>query len=423
MKSVLIVGESGLFREYLGAKLEEYGMGVVFALNGLDGISKMRTELPDLVIMDHMLTRKSSMEVLADKQNDRNLAGIPVIMIASSVDKRHVVQMASSNVKKILSKPIKMDVLFKSISDLTGVPIKMDTTPCILEAHFNEDILFIEVAQGLNSEKVELLRYKLKELLNLYDVSSPRILLMMSSLAVEDNTPYKIKRLLEIITENAQPNLNLVQVLTGSDEIKDIIARSSKFASLRITDNLAAAMDSLIGLKPDSFAHEDVVQEKLLKATGQKKEGQETVQMRFDSEQVPGEDKEESRLSNIFNSRAVVAVVDDDLIIRELIKTVFSETSWEIHPYVNGKEFLLAQKDINFDLVFLDLMMPEIDGFQVLEYLKKHNQKIPIIVFSALSQKETIQKAISYGINSYMIKPLVPEKIQKKALEVLSSTF
>ncbi len=421
MKKVLIVGESGLFREYLGAKLEEYGMEVVFALNGLDGISKMRNELPDLVIMDHMLTRKSSMEVLADKQNDRNLAGIPVIMIASSVDKRHVVQMASSNVKKILSKPIKMDVLFKSISDLAGVEIRMDTTPSVLEAHFNEDILFIEAAQGLNTEKIELLRYKLKELLNLYDVRSPRILLMMSSLAVDDTTPSKIRRLLEIITENAQEHLTLIQILTGSEDIKKIISSSSKFSSIKISDNLAAAMDSLIGLKPDSFAHEEIVQEKLLKATGQKKEGQETVQMRFDSEQVPEEERDQ--LASIFNSKATVAVVDDDLIIRELVRTVFSETSWELRPYVNGKEFLIAEKDMDFDLVFLDLMMPEIDGFQVLEYLKKHDKKLPIIVFSALSQKETIQKAISYGINSYMIKPLVPEKIQKKAIEVLSSTF
>lgn len=421
MKKVLIIGESGLFREYLGAKLEEYGMGVIFALNGLDGISKMRNELPDLVIMDHMLTRKSSMEVLADKQNDRNLAGIPVIMIASSVDKRHVVQMASSNVKKILSKPIKMDVLFKSISDLAGVEIKMDTTPSVLEAHFNENILFIEAAQGLNTEKIELLRYKLKELLNLYDVRSPRILLMMSSLAVDETTPSKIRRLLEIITENAQEHLSLIQILTGSEDLKKIISSSTKFSSIKISDNLASAMDSLIGLKPDSFAHEEIVQEKLLRATGQKREGEETVQMRFDSEQIP--EKEEGQVASIFTSKAIVAVVDDDLIIRELVKTVFSETSWELRPYVNGKEFLIAEKDIDFDLVFLDLMMPEIDGFQVLEYLKKHGKKLPIIVFSALSQKETIQKAISYGINSYMIKPLVPEKLQKKAIEVLSSTF
>ncbi len=419
MKQVLIIGESGLFREYLGAKLQSFGLEVMFALNGLDGSSKMRTELPDLVIMDHMLTRKSSLDVLADKQNDRNTAPIPVIMIASKVDKRHVVQMASSNVKKILSKPIKMDVLFKSIEELTGKEISMDQTPAILEAHFNEDILFIEAAQGLNTEKIELLRYKLRELLNLYDVDSPRILIMMSSIEVQENTGRKFIRMLDIITENAQPNKHMIQVLTGSDEIRKELKRSAEYTSIKIADNLAAAMDSLLGIKPDTFAHEDVVEEKLLRATGQKKEGQETVQMRFDSEHVSEDDVSKS----IFKSKAVVAVVDDDMIIRELVKTVFSETSWDLRTFQNGKEFLIAEKDTEFDLVFLDLLMPEIDGFQVLAYLKKQNKKLPVIVFSALSQKETIQKAISFGIKSYMIKPLVPEKLQKKAIEILSSTF
>lgn len=419
MKQVLIIGESGLFREYLGAKLEEFGLEVIFALNGLDGIAKMRNELPDLVIMDHMLARKSSMEVLSDKQSDRNIAPIPVIMIASKVDKRHVVQMASSNVRKILSKPIKMDVLFKSIGDLIGTTISMDDTTSILEAHFNEDILFIEVAQGLNIEKIELLRYKLKELLNLYDVRNPRILLMMSNIAVKEGTGRKLLRMLSIITENAQPNIKLIQILTGSEELKKILKTSPEYTNIKIADNLSAAMDSLLGLKPDSFAHEDVVQEKLLKATDQKKEGQETVQMRFVSEHVSDDDLSRS----IFRSKAVVAIVDDDMIIRELVKTVFSETSWDLHTFQNGKEFLIAEKDTSFDLIFLDLMMPEVDGFQVLEYLKQQNKQLPIIVFSALSQKETIQKAISFGINSYMIKPLVPEKLQKKAIEILSSTF
>lgn len=132
--------------------------------------------------------------------------------------------------------------------------------------------------------------------------------------------------------------------------------------------------------------------------------------MRFVSEHVSDDDLSRS----IFRSKAVVAIVDDDMIIRELVKTVFSETSWDLHTFQNGKEFLIAEKDTSFDLIFLDLMMPEVDGFQVLEYLKQQNKQLPIIVFSALSQKETIQKAISFGINSYMIKPLVPEKLQKK---------
>ena len=106
MKKVLIIGDSSLFRNYLGNKLSEYGIEVSLGLNGLDGFLKMRSELPDLVIMDYMLSRKSSMEVLEEKKNDKNTAPIPAIMIATKVDQRNVVEMAKANVKKILSKPI-----------------------------------------------------------------------------------------------------------------------------------------------------------------------------------------------------------------------------------------------------------------------------------------------------------------------------
>lgn len=416
MKKVLIIGDSSLFRNYLGNKLEEYGIEVSLGLNGLDGFLKMRNEVPDLVIMDYMLSRKSSMEVLAEKKNNRNTAPIPAIMIATKVDQRNVVEMSKANVKKILSKPINMDVLLKTISDLIGIDIKVDDTPCIIESHFNEDMLFIEIAQGLNSEKVELLKYKLTELLHLYDVKNPKILLMMTSIEFPENARPKLRRLLDLIQENAQSNSRMIQILTSTGEIISYLA-TTNYKDIPIADNLPEAMDNLLGIKPDNFAHDGVVHDKLLTASNQVNEGTETVQIGHD-----GATQDESE-NSIFKSKAVIAIVDDDLIIRELIKTVFSETEWDLKTYENGKEFLIAEKTTKFDLIFLDLLMPELNGFQVLEYLKKQNKKLPIIVLSALSQKETIIKTISLGVMSYMTKPLNPEGLQKKAVEILSSTF
>ncbi len=418
MKKVLIIGDSSLFRNYLGNKLQEYGIEVSIGLNGFDGYLKMRNEVPDLIIMDYMLTRKSSMEVLTEKKNNKNTAPIPAIMIATKVEQRNVVEMAKANVKKILSKPINMDVLLKTISDLIGIEIKVDNTPCIIESHFNEDMLFIEIAQGLNSEKVELLKYKLTELLHLYDVKQPKILLMMTSIDFPENARPKLRRLLDLIIENAQPNSRMIQILTSTNEIISYLG-TTDYKDIPIADNLPEAMDNLLGIKPDNFAHEGVVHDKLLTASDQVKEGTETVQIGHDRE-----NQSESESGNsIFKSKAVIAIVDDDFIIRELIKTVFSETAWDLKTYENGKEFLIAEKTTKFDLIFLDLLMPELNGFQVLEYLKKQNKKLPIIVLSALSQKETIIKTISLGVMSYMTKPLNPDGLQKKAVEILSSTF
>jgi len=418
MKKVLIIGDSSLFRNYLSKKLEDYSIEVYLGLNGLDGFIKMRNEMPDLIIMDYMLSRKSSMEVLADKKSNKNTAPIPAIMIANKVDQRNVVEMASANVKKILSKPINMDVLLKTISEFIGIEIKVDETPCIMESHFNEDMLFIEIAQGLNTEKVELLKYKLIELLHLYDVTKPKILLMMTSIDFPENARPKLRRLIEVIQENAQANPRMIQILTSSKEIISYL-ETTDYASIPIADNLPDAMDNLLGIKPDEFAHNEVVHDKLLTSSAQVNEGTETIQMGHDRGKI--EKKEDG--NSIFQSKAVVAIVDDDLIIRELIKTVFSDTAWELQTFENGKEFLLAENTTKFDLIFLDLMMPVLTGFQVLEFLKKQNKKLPIIVLSALSQKETIIKAISLGIKSYMTKPLNPEGLQNKAVEILSSTF
>ena len=91
--------------------------------------------------------------------------------------------------------------------------------------------------------------------------------------------------------------------------------------------------------------------------------------------------------------------------------------------YENGKQFVEDLPNQSFSLIFLDLMMPEMNGFQVLQYVNDKGYDLPIIVFSALSRKETVVKAVSYGINSYLIKPLKPEDLMKKAVEVLRTNF
>ena len=117
------------------------------------------------------------------------------------------------------------------------------------------------------------------------------------------------------------------------------------------------------------------------------------------------------------------AVVDDDFVIQELIKTAFSDARFKIETFDNGEEFLKKLTPDKYDLVFLDLMMPVMDGFQTLEELKKRGNAIPIIVLSALSERETVIKALKYGVKSYLIKPLKPEWIRKKATEILSMNF
>ena len=167
MKKVLVIDESQLFRDYLKKKLQDYGFEVELAVSGLDGSSKLRSVMPDLLITDYNLSRKSALDLLKEKHADPNTRDIPVIMASAKVGRDALMQVAAYNVRKFLMKPIRVDALLKALSETLGVEVAIDTTPCIVEAHVNEDILFIEVAQGLNREKIDLLRYKIHELLDL----------------------------------------------------------------------------------------------------------------------------------------------------------------------------------------------------------------------------------------------------------------
>ena len=267
MKKVLIIDESEMFREYLGKKFSENNFEVEYGINGLDGSLKLRKFLPDLIIMDHMLSRKSCQEILAEKQSNPNTKNTDVILISNKIDKRKIAEYAKYGVKKIFPKPVKMDLLLQGITEITGVSIEVDDTPCIIEAHLNDEIIFLEVAKGLNTEKIELLRYKIDELLKLYQTAVPRFLLMMSGLNIDDKQIYKLRALLETILEKSGEKPEHIRILTNSDVVKEYVMSTPELKKIGLTDNLSQALDDLIGIKGDNFAQDKIVGEALFSQT------------------------------------------------------------------------------------------------------------------------------------------------------------
>ncbi len=419
MKKILIIDESPLFRQYLAGKLKEQNFEVIEAHNGLEGSVKMRNEMPDLVIMDYYLSRKSSIEVLKEKKGNPNTADVPVVIVTSRVDKSKVLQIAGYNVKKLFSKPLKIDTFLHTISELLGVELKIDDTPCIIEAHFNDEILFIEVARGLNKEKIELLRYKITELMELYQIRQPRVLIMMSNMELSAKDREKLSFLLDSVIEHTGTKPRFIKILTNSSYISEFLEGRSDLAGIAVTDSLEKAMDDLLGLKPDQIAHDDVVHKKLLSSTAPKKDVEESIHLRFDSEKIY---EDTGRKGETWGD-ATIAIVDDDIVIQEMVKTVFEVTGWKLEVFNNGLEFTRNLKEDSFDLIFLDLLMPEMNGFQVLRYMKQQKISTPVIVFSALTRKETVTKAVGFGVKSYLIKPLKPDQLLLKAAEVLKTSF
>jgi DNA-binding response OmpR family regulator len=67
--------------------------------------------------------------------------------------------------------------------------------------------------------------------------------------------------------------------------------------------------------------------------------------------------------------------------------------------------------------------MPGMDGFQVLKRLHAEDIDVPVIILSAISQREAVIKAFQAGVRSYLIKPLKPDQVLKKTMELVKANF
>jgi two-component system alkaline phosphatase synthesis response regulator PhoP len=99
-----------------------------------------------------------------------------------------------------------------------------------------------------------------------------------------------------------------------------------------------------------------------------------------------------------------ILIVEDEKLIVKPLELKLKLSGFETKVAYNGQEALDMMKNEKFDLVLLDLMMPEIDGFAVLNELRKRGDSTPVIVASNLNQMEDISKALELGVTSYYVK-------------------
>jgi DNA-binding response OmpR family regulator len=423
MKQVLIIDESPLFREYLRIKLTENDIDVHISVNTLDGISKIRNVSPDLIIMDYHLSRQGCMEVLKAKRADINAVNIPVIVMAQRIDQKKILELVPYNVKKVFTKPVKIDALFIILSEILQVPFAVDESPGIVEVHVNDDIIFIEIAQGLNRDKLGLLRFKIAELIELYEIKVPKVSVMLSDIHLTFADAPNLQTLLDVVMLASRARRRYIRLLTRDTFVRQYIEGRKDCREIEVVSNLQYAMDGLLAELDKSMEYAEkkaeIIGDRILSA-GPEAEGG-AMQLRFDAETKPKKLDPEALQESMQNYR--IAVVDDDFIIRELIKNTFKKTGAGITDFADGGDYLAVAENEKFDLVFLDLMMPVVDGFAVLNALRTKDIRQPVIVLSAVTQRDTVIKAFRMGVKSYLTKPLKPDDIFKKAIEILKPDF
>lgn len=111
-----------------------------------------------------------------------------------------------------------------------------------------------------------------------------------------------------------------------------------------------------------------------------------------------------------------VLVVDDDAINRALLVASLEEQGFSCRMAGDGRQALDILRNAAIDVVLLDLLMPQMDGFQVLEEMKSdlHLRYIPVIVISAVEEMESLVRCIEMGATDYLPKPFDPVLLQAR---------
>ncbi len=113
-----------------------------------------------------------------------------------------------------------------------------------------------------------------------------------------------------------------------------------------------------------------------------------------------------------------ILIVEDDAFFRNFYMTKLKEKEFEVDIAINGQDALNKIKEQKPDLILLDIIMPVVDGFEVLTQLKAANivPPIPVLVFSTLGQESDIAKAKSLGAADFINKSFFDFEIMYKKI-------
>jgi len=103
-----------------------------------------------------------------------------------------------------------------------------------------------------------------------------------------------------------------------------------------------------------------------------------------------------------------ILIIEDEKPIARALELKFMHAGFSAQSVINGEEGIALLQKNTFDLVLLDLVMPKMDGFHVLEQIKELKLNTPVIILSNLSQAEDEKKAKQLGARDFFIKSNIP---------------
>jgi HAMP domain-containing protein/signal transduction histidine kinase/DNA-binding response OmpR family regulator len=375
-KVVLVVEDDVRFAKIMIEKAHELNLKVVVATNFVDVFDLANKYIPIAVTLDIKLPDASGWRIIDLFKNDINFRHIPVHLISGEENRLLAMQRGarSFNLKPLKSEAL--TVLFKDIVDFNNRKPKrllivedneMDSSQ-IAKILDNGDIVDIEIADT-GKKALKLIAKKA------YD-----------SIIVD----YMLPDIggLEFVTEiNSLKKLQMTPVLIYS--AKDFSPKEKTQLKQYANRILLKSVNSLELLLEEAVMHLHLNHKELLP---EKRKLIENLRLRED----------------VLGNKTIL-VVDDDVRNLFALTTAFERHNIKTITAESGQEAInILGENINVDMVLMDIMMPEMDGYETTQKIRREhkNSNLPIIAVTAKAMKGDREKCIEAGASDYITKPV-----------------
>lgn len=379
-KVILIIEDDYNFASVLLSLGHEHGFKGLIALDGETGVYFADYYSPKAIILDIGLPGMDGYQVMEKLKINAKTRHIPVHFISAADRNIDALKMGAIG---YLTKPAKkeeVDQVFSKIESIISKPVKK---LLVVEDEAIMRKSIVELMKGDNISITEI--EKGKEAVKL--IKKEKFDCMILDLGLEDISGFELLEALN--KENLATELPIV-IYTGKELTKEENDKLQKYSHSIILKG-AHSFERLLA-ETTLFLHQ--VESKL------------PTEQRKMLESVHGKE-------NILDGKTIL-VVDDDMRNVFALSSLLESHNAKVIVGKNGKEAISQlNKNSQIDLVLMDIMMPEMDGYEAMRLIRKEKKwkDLPIIALTAKAMKEDRQKSLDAGANEYLSKPVEKDKL------------
>jgi len=405
-KTVVVVEDNALNMKLTCSLLSLLDCRILEAGDAETGLEMIREQKPDLVLMDIQLPGMDGFEACRMIREDFDKETLPVIAVTALATGADEIRALEAGCNDFIPKPIKVKVFLEKVADYIGVPQEQRIPVLDRREGVKKKVLVVDDAKTNVKQIKEMLPPDLYEVLEAYNgIDALKIArneipdVIFLDIIMPDIDGYEVTRRLKADSNTKDIPIVMVTALDGSDDrVKGLEAGAEDVLAKPVNRvEVIARTRSMIRLREfqTQLSIRDQAAEHFAKpasgCSAQEKKDNPTVLLVEDNEQ--------------------------DL---DLFKCYLEGSRYRVHVARSGQEALDILERRHIDLVLLDILLPDMDGFQVFSRMKNSDltKDVPVIIVTALSDLENKVKGINLGVDDYLIKPIDSREVNAR-IEVL----